>query len=207
MGRTSDARERLMDAALDLIWRESYGNVTIDDICKKAEVKKGSFYYFFSSKSELAVAALERMWLEDWKPYLDSCFSPSVDPLTRITTYLEAMYPRALERFQNGHKLGCPACSVGSEVCQLEQDVNGKTRELLTRKRRYFESAIRDAMAAGQIEPGDVAQRTQAFAWLLEGAIAQARIMNDPNILKSVTGSALELLHVKAVAPVVAAQS
>ena len=43
MGRTSDANERLMSAALDLIWEESYGAVTIDDICKRADVKKGSF--------------------------------------------------------------------------------------------------------------------------------------------------------------------
>ncbi len=85
MGRTSDAKERLMDAALDLIWEESYGSVTIDDICKRAEVKKGSFYYFFSSKSELAVAALERMWLQSWKPSMDQRFSPSIDPLTRLT--------------------------------------------------------------------------------------------------------------------------
>ena len=56
MGRTSDANERLMDAALDLIWEESYGAVTIDDICKRADVKKGSFYYFFDSKAALATA-------------------------------------------------------------------------------------------------------------------------------------------------------
>ena len=60
MGRTSNADERLMTAALDLMWEESYGAVTIDDICQRAEVKKGSFYYFFDSKSHLAVAALER---------------------------------------------------------------------------------------------------------------------------------------------------
>ena len=64
MGRTSDADERLKDAALALIWEESYGAVTIDDICKRAEVKKGSFYYFFESKAELAVAALEKMWAD-----------------------------------------------------------------------------------------------------------------------------------------------
>ena len=29
-----------MDAALDLVWSQSYGAITIDDICKKAEVKK-----------------------------------------------------------------------------------------------------------------------------------------------------------------------
>ena len=40
MGRTSDADERLMTAARDLMWEESYGSVTIDDICKRAEVKK-----------------------------------------------------------------------------------------------------------------------------------------------------------------------
>ena len=84
MGRTSDANERLMNAALDLIWEESYGTVTIDDICKRAEVKKGSFYYFFASKAELAVAALEKMWLTDWKPSLDERFSPSLDPVTRL---------------------------------------------------------------------------------------------------------------------------
>ena len=84
MGRTSDANERLMDAALDLIWEESYGAVTIDDICKRADVKKGSFYYFFSSKSELAIAALERMWNEESKPKMDSLFSASVDPLTAL---------------------------------------------------------------------------------------------------------------------------
>ena len=61
MGRTSDAKDRLMTAALDLIWSESYGAVTIDDICQRAEVKKGSFYYFFESKSDLAVAAHSRM--------------------------------------------------------------------------------------------------------------------------------------------------
>src|SRR5438105_14905643 len=64
MGRTSDANERLMDAALDLIWEESYGAVTIDEICKRADVKKGSFYYFFYSKATLAKSALERMWAE-----------------------------------------------------------------------------------------------------------------------------------------------
>ena len=68
MGRTSDAKERLLDAALDLIWERSYGDVTIDAICEKAGVKKGSFYYFFDSKSELAAAALQSDWENCGKP-------------------------------------------------------------------------------------------------------------------------------------------
>lgn len=202
MGRTSDAHERLMNAALDLIWGESYGAVTIDDICQKAGVKKGSFYYFFKSKSELAVAALEMLWREDWKPKMDEWFSPSVDPLTRITNYLHGIYPRALEMFEKtGKVLGCPACSVGSEVSQQQAEVNAKAREIISRKRRYYESAIRDAMADGSIEPGDVTQKAQAFACLLEGAVAQARIMNDPGVLKTLPAAALDLLRAKTSAP------
>src|SRR3954466_5903752 len=143
MGRTSDADERLMNAALDLIWEESYGAVTIDDICKRADVKKGSFYYFFKSKAELAVAALEKMWRETWKPALDERFSPSVDPLSRLTNYLDGVYQMHAESFKKrGKVLGCPACSVGSEVWTVEADVNGKVRDIMQRKRRYYESAI-----------------------------------------------------------------
>src|SRR5215203_3184795 len=124
MGRTSDADERLKQAALDLMWEESYGAVTIDDICKRADVKKGSFYYFFSSKAALTVAALEKMWIEDWKPALDARFSPSLDPLTRIRGYLESPYLKQCRmKEQTGKVLGCPVCSVGSEICTQEVDV------------------------------------------------------------------------------------
>lgn len=198
MGRTSDADERLMTAALDLMWEESYGAVTIDDICKRADVKKGSFYYFFASKAELAVAALEKLWRDDWKPRLDVCFSPSVDPLTRLLTYVTAVYEKHSDHFKKyGKVLGCPVCSVGSEVSTLEVDLSAKVREIVSRKRRYYESAIRDAMAEGSIASGDAVQKAQAFASLMEGAVAQARIMNDPELLKSMPVATLALLGVK----------
>ncbi|MEO8425481.1 MAG: TetR/AcrR family transcriptional regulator [Verrucomicrobiota bacterium] len=51
MGRVSNAKERLMKAVQELIWTGSYGSTTIDQICQKAGVKKGSFYHFFDSKA------------------------------------------------------------------------------------------------------------------------------------------------------------
>ena len=56
MGRVSDAKQRLLQATIDLIWQNSYGAVTVDNICERAGVKKGSFYYFFPSKTDLVVA-------------------------------------------------------------------------------------------------------------------------------------------------------
>lgn len=198
MGRTSDANERLMDAALDLIWEESYGAVTIDDICKRADVRKGSFYYFFNSKSQLAVAALERLWEQTWKPTLDSVFSSSSDPLTRLTTYLHGIYERQVEvKRKHGKVLGCPVVSMGSETCTCDNEINVKIRELLSRKRKYYESAIRDAVAEGVIPPCDPAEKTMAFAALIEGTISQARIMNDPEVARSLSTVGLGLLGAK----------
>lgn len=195
MGRTSDANERLMDAALDLIWEESYGAVSIDDICKRADVKKGSFYYFFSSKADLAVAALERMWTQTWKPSMDQRFSPSVDALTRITGYLDSIYRKQLQvKQEHGKVLGCPVVSLGSETSTQEVDVNGKIREILNRKRRYYESAIRDALAEGAIDPCDAAEKANALAGLIEGIVCQCRIMNDPEVARGLPEMGLRLL-------------
>ncbi|HEY4246068.1 MAG TPA: TetR/AcrR family transcriptional regulator [Lacunisphaera sp.] len=202
MGRTSDADERLKDAALALIWEESYGAVTIDDICTRADVKKGSFYYFFNSKAELAVAALEKLWATQWKPRLDSTFSSSVEPLTRLTTYLTNFYNSQVEtKARVGRVLGCPACSIGSEVSTQEIDVSAKVREILGRKRRYYESVIRDALAEETIEPCDPAQKATALIGLIEGLVGQARIMNDPEILRNLPAMTLELLRAKVPVP------
>jgi TetR/AcrR family transcriptional repressor of nem operon len=202
MGRTSDADQRLMAAALDLIWEESYGSVTIDDICKRAEVKKGSFYYFYDSKAQLAVAALDRLWTEDWKPRMDGIFSASVDPLGRLRNYLTAIYDRQRElKKKNGRVLGCPVASVGSEISTLESDICSKTREMVLRKRRYLESAIREAMADGSIEAGDAAKRTVVLASFIEGMMMQARMMNDPEILKDLPEMGLEILRVRSTEP------
>jgi TetR/AcrR family transcriptional repressor of nem operon len=200
MGRTSDADERLMAAALDLMWEESYGGVTIDDICKRAEVKKGSFYYFFDSKAALAVAALEKMWRDDWKPKMDARFSPSVEPLVRIKEYLEACYSTQCQlKKETGKVLGCPVCSVGSEVSTQEIDVSAKVREIMSRKRRYLESAIRDAIAEGAIEPCDPVQKAVALWCLIEGAVSQARIMDDPEPLRNLPAMGLEMLRPKVI--------
>lgn len=198
MGRTSDADERLKDAALALMWEESYGAVTIDNICSRAEVKKGSFYYFFDSKAELAVAALEKMWETEWKPNLDRFFSSSVEPLTRLTTYLESYYKSQVEaKARLGKVLGCPACSVGCEISTQEVDVSAKVREILARKRRYYESVIRDALAEGSIEACDPAHKADALIGLIQGIVTQARIMNDAEVLRHLPAMSLELLRAK----------
>lgn len=190
-----------MAAALDLTWEESYGAITIDDICQRAGVKKGSFYYFYESKSDLAIAALERLWVEQWKPAMDAQFSSSVEPLKRISDYLEAIYTRQAEaKHKSGKVLGCPVCCLGSEVTTQDEKLGAKVREIFGRKRRYYESAIRDAVADGSIEPCDPAEKVASVAGLIEGVVVQSRIMNDPDLVRRLPAMVLDLLRPKAVA-------
>ena len=131
MGRVSDARQRLMDAVLTLIWTGSYGSTTIDLICEKAGLQKGSFYHFFKSKADLAVAALEADW-QTRKAQLDALFSATVPPLERISHFCDIAYQKqaALKR-ECGCVLGCPLYTLGSEICTQEQVLRGKIQEIL----------------------------------------------------------------------------
>jgi TetR/AcrR family transcriptional regulator, transcriptional repressor for nem operon len=73
MGKSSDTKEKLLQVAFDLIWNQSYGSVSVDQICERARLNKGSFYHFFPSKSDLAVEAYEEHWREK-QPEMDRIF-------------------------------------------------------------------------------------------------------------------------------------
>src|SRR3954462_8565574 len=116
MPRVSDAKERLMDAAQSLIWESSYGATSVDDICAKADVRKGSFYHFFKSKSDLEIAAREADW-QFKKGRYNEIFSPTVAPLQRLEGFFDFAYHRQAEiQKRTGAVLGCPYCAVGSEM-------------------------------------------------------------------------------------------
>lgn len=195
MGRTSDAKERLLEAALDLIWKRSYGMLTIDAICEQAGVKKGSFYYFFDSKSTLAVAALHEFWYGRAKKFWDEVFSASVPPLERIGGFLKNVYETQVECLkEHGQVLGCPCFSVGSEITSEDEAVSEKAREILGQQLSYFESMIRDAQAQGLAAPGDPSAKAKCVFAFFEGSLAQARIHNDLIYLKHLPQTCVAML-------------
>jgi AcrR family transcriptional regulator len=92
-----DTKQRLLDTAIDLIWEQSYGAVSVDVICERAGARKGSFYHFFPSKSDLTVAAIEEHW-EKLRPDLDRIFSPQTPPLERLSRYCDFIYERQSQK-------------------------------------------------------------------------------------------------------------
>jgi len=193
-----------MDAAMDLIWENSYGATSVDAICERAGAKKGSFYYFFKSKSELAAAALEADWNKR-KIDMDRIFSPTVPPLERLERYFEFVHDRLAEMQRKcGKVLGCPLLSVGSEVSTQDQAVRETVDRILDRKINYFVSAIRDAHAQGLIHAPDPEAKARALFACYQGTLAQARIQNDVELIRDFREVAMDVLGVKP-APAVSA--
>jgi len=190
-------KERLLDAAMDLIWENSYGATSVDAICDRAGAKKGSFYYFFKSKSELAAAALEDCWNKK-RAEMDSIFSPTVPPLERFDRYFDFVHDRLADvQKKCGSILGCPFISVGSEVSTQDQIVRETIDRIMDRKVNYFVSAVRDAAAEGLIDAPDPVAKARALFSCYQGMMAQARIQNDIALLRGFKEVAMEILGAK----------
>ena len=190
-------KERLMDAAMELMWQNSYGTASVDAICERAAAKKGSFYYFFKSKSELAAAALEADWNKK-RAEMDSIFSPTVPPLERLDRYFDFVYTRLAQLQKKcGSILGCPFVSVGSEVSTQDQIVRGAIDRIMDRKLQFFVSAVRDAAAQGLIVTPDPEAKAKALFACYQGTVAQARIQNDVDLLREFKQVARDVLGAK----------
>jgi TetR/AcrR family transcriptional repressor of nem operon len=197
MGRVSDAKQRLMDAVLELIWTGSYGTTTIDQICEKAGVKKGSFYYFFESKAQLAAEAFDDRW-QVIRMELDGIFSATIPPMERLKKYCDFAYQVQLEiRTKYGRVLGCPQFSLGCEVCTQEDILQQKVQRMLDYKRKYIESAIRDAHADGVVDAPDPGAKAKMIMAYYEGLLTQARIQNDLEVLRDSVLGVYAILGIK----------
>jgi len=193
----SSTRERLIEVAIRLFWRYGYSSVSVDQLCEEALVKKGSFYHFFPSKEELALAAIDAHWA-DRKPRLDALFSPSLPALERFERYFTYIVRRQSELLaEQGHVLGCLYFSLGTE--NLDQPrLSEKIRDILTVYERYYQNALVEARDAGQLHLDNPRLKAKALFRFIEGHLADARLHNSLEGLREMPDQAWELLGVSA---------
>jgi TetR/AcrR family transcriptional regulator, transcriptional repressor for nem operon len=193
-----------MDAAHQLIQEYSYGAVTIEAICDRAGVKKGSFYYFFESKSDLAVAAITA-WRDERVAYVSTLFNPGAPALERIWKYLDFVTRRQLEDFAaNGQVLGCPLFTLGSEICTQDERITLLIQDILASGVRFFEEAVREAHASGEITTTNPAVTARLLWAFYEGTLTRARIENNPELIRNMSSDALELIGARTALAIVA---
>jgi TetR/AcrR family transcriptional regulator, transcriptional repressor for nem operon len=179
MPRHNDSKERLLAVASELIWRNSYYGTSVDMICERCSLKKGSFYHHFESKEALMVAALDNGWCQ-FRRFLDEAFSASKAPLERFEAYLTGTLQsqEALQK-QFGLVLGCPLYSLGTEIGTQEPVLRAKIDEHLRTMTRYFSSSLREAIDLGQLPACDAELLGRQILGYCEGCLSLARIQNS----------------------------
>jgi TetR/AcrR family transcriptional repressor of nem operon len=194
MGRTSDARGRMVDATIDIILKDGYADTTVDAVCSKAGVKKGSFYHFFESREALITTALETYWSR-LRPDLDRLFSPTKPPADRIKGYFTMIKDlQKSEQIRLGSIIGCILLRVGTALGREQNTVREKVKELFNEMLRYFESAIRDGQQKGIFARRPVESTARALLDYFEGTLGTARVMNDLARMNDFPARALDFL-------------
>ena len=118
--------------------------------------------------------------------------------MDRIRKYCEFSYNFQSEiKVKYGRVLGCPQFALGAEVCTQEDRLEKKIQEIMDFKRKYLESAIRDAHAAGLINAPDPASKARMILAYYEGLLTQARIQNDVDVLRETANGMFAILGVK----------
>jgi TetR/AcrR family transcriptional regulator, transcriptional repressor for nem operon len=191
-----DTKQKLLDTAMQLIWEQSYGSVSVDHICERAGAKKGSFYHFFPSKSDLAVAAIDDHWRK-LRPDLDRIFSPQVPPLERLAGYCDLIYEQQKQQMQKfGRVCGCPFISLGSELSTQDEQIRKKSLQIMEWRCKYFTAAIRDAVREKLVPEQDCEAKARDLYACLIGGLLQAKIENSLGNIRHLKSSILRLIGV-----------
>jgi len=200
MGRTGSARQRLLNAASDLLWEKSYHSVTVDEVCARADVRKGSLYHFFDSKSAVAGVALQHFWETLAKPAYEKHFSRVNPPLARIICFLDWLQCLQREKHRKiGKVLGWPFFTLGCELGASEPAIAGRLCKVESAELRYFESAIRDAITQEIIEPCLARAEAISLRAAIAGILGRARLLDQPDELRVLTTLPITILRLKSV--------
>lgn len=176
------AKTRLLEAARDAIRDKGFSAASVDEICKAAEVTKGSFFYHFDSKEALGVAAA-KFWAETTSHFFESApYHAPTDPLERVLAYIafrKAIIVGTLPAFT------CLVGTMAQEIHTTSPVIRDACGDSIFGHAATLEADIAAAMQDRGIH-GDwtaesLARHTQA---VIQGGFVLAKAANDPEMAK-----------------------
>ena len=197
MGRPSDARQRLIAAARNVVFAHSYASVSVDDLCATAGVAKSSFYHFFSSKQALVLAAIEEQWAWFDETVLAPAFAEHHPPLEQLWRFFDLTLERQqAQKRATGYMRGCPVGNLTLELSTEDDLIRFRVEQFFQRWLHYFEDMVRAAQQQGVVPATlDVAATAQALLAYFEGVMLLAKGRNDPALLHTLRAGALALMQ------------
>ncbi|WP_395293936.1 TetR/AcrR family transcriptional regulator [Kitasatospora hibisci] len=185
MGRTSTARERLLDAACDLLRTRGYADVGVAEICARADVRKGSFYHFFESKQALTLEVVDAHWHRQRADWLATLRAPDRPALARLEELFRSLtgIQRATQE-EHGAVSGCLLANLALELPAQEQPVRDRLAAVFAEEVDLVQAALAEAAAEGTVRAGAADRDTaRAAVAQMEGMVLFAKVTDDPAVL------------------------
>ncbi|MFG2124221.1 TetR/AcrR family transcriptional regulator [Streptomyces sp. NPDC048710] len=198
MGRTSDAREKILSAAWSLIEERGYSALGVAEICKAAGVPKGSFYYFFESKEALALAVIDEHWAgqkRTWRAALRG----DAEPLSRLRRLFEETEAAQRAGQQScGTVSGCLFGNLALEMSNRTEAIRARLQEIFDAQVEMVDSVIAEGVERQEVDVADTREAARAVVAQLEGQVLFAKLYNSPHRLGPLWANCLALLGARA---------
>jgi TetR/AcrR family transcriptional regulator, transcriptional repressor for nem operon len=199
MGRSSAARQSLMDSAGELIFERGYAAVGVAEICARAGVLKGSFYHFFPSKQALTVAAVDDYWTRQracWAKLLGDQRNRALDRLRAV--FAANVETQTADKRDRGVVRGCLLGNLALELSAHDPVMRARLDTVFGEQVEMVRETLVAAAAEGTLEPGRATAGTaRALLAQLEGMVLFAKVANDPGVLDALWPQVLRLLGVE----------
>ncbi|WP_027714297.1 TetR/AcrR family transcriptional regulator [Desulfuromonas sp. TF] len=186
-------KEKITRAAAELFRRQGFAATSISDLVEAAGVKKGSLYFHFPGKDDLALEVL-RQAEEEFMAFLDAALTGPT-PAERLDNF----FLKAL-KFHRGSGFvgGCLFGNTALEASDCNPLYACRVAEVFDRWTGKIASVIADAQYAGEIRsdlPADVLAQFAVSS--VEGGIMLARLRKEEEPLSRCLDSLRTLLELK----------
>ena len=172
MSETS-SRTSILKTARQLMLKYGYAATSVDDICSRAGVTKGSFYHFFETKEDLGLAVLNGFYEDGVTRVAGGPYAAMRDPYRRLLglfDHLEAIGP---ELWRDGCLMGNFAC----ELAETSQTIRRRVAEIFAELVQRWVPLFRPVSRS----PGEAAALAEQTLMVIEGAVVMARAHDDPS--------------------------
>ena len=165
----NSVKGRIVKAAWELFWEKGYDDTKVNDIIKKSDTSKGSFYYYFDSKDAL-LGTLSTMLDEQYES-LEQEMDPDISSYDKLLL-LNYEVHRFIEEKINAELLA----SLYSTQLIAKGD-----RKLLDQNRKYYRLVtviIEEGQRCGQIIKDKSIQEITKYYSLCERALVTDWCLN-----------------------------
>ena len=174
-------RDELLDQGLQLFATKGYSATGVQDITDAASVPKGSFYNYFQSKEEFALAVLER-YGEEAREFMAAQLTGQGSPLTRLRSFFAAGRAKATSEHFSG---GCLAGRLAQELAGEQPSFRPALERVFCCMQNSVVRLLEEAKAAGELTPDqDSGELANFLLASFQGAMTRAKAAGNGEALR-----------------------